>query len=203
MVKLNKIYTRTGDAGDTGLGNGERRSKADRRVAAYGDVDEANCAIGLARQAIADSPSSDLALIEAFLARAQNDLFDLGADLCVPEVKGAAPPAQAPLRVTMGQVDAIERAIDALNAHLSPLRSFVLPGGSRAAAALHLARTICRRAERAIVELAQTPGESVGAPVLAYINRLSDYLFVVARFANDRGRADVLWAPGASQNSQQ
>jgi cob(I)alamin adenosyltransferase len=203
MVKLNRIYTRTGDGGDTGLGNGERRSKADRRVAAFGDVDETNCAIGLARQAIAEAPNADLARIEAFLARVQNDLFDLGADLCVPEVKGAAPATHPPLRVTMGQVDAIERAIDQLNAHLRPLRSFVLPGGARAASALHLARAICRRAERGIVELAATSDERVGAPVLAYINRLSDYLFVAARFANDRGRADVLWVPGASQNAQQ
>ena len=202
MVKLNKIYTRTGDDGTTGLGNGERRLKSDPRVAAYGDVDEANCAIGLARLAIADSPSADLARIEATLARAQNDLFDLGADLCVPDVKTAAQDARAPLRVAMSQVDAIEQAIDQLNAHLSPLSSFVLPGGTRAASALHLARTICRRAERKIVELAATPGEHVGAPALAYINRLSDYLFVAARFANDRGRADVLWVPGANRGEQ-
>jgi len=250
MVKLNRIYTRTGDDGTTGLGNGERRRKNDARVAAYGDVDEANSAIGLARRAIADGPSPDLALIEAMLARAQNDLFDLGADLCVPDshrphpeerpqgasrrtraatVAHAADPsrpfasqrapqdeglgispsgsedksAHPPLRMAMGQVDAIERAIDALNAHLAPLRSFVLPGGSRTAGALHLARTICRRAERAMVELAATPGESVGAPALAYINRLSDYLFVAARFANERGAGDVLWVPGAGQGAQQ
>ena len=203
MVKLNKIYTRTGDDGATGLGNGERRLKNDPRVAAYGDVDEANCAIGLARRAIADAPTADLALIEATLARAQNDLFDLGADLCVPEVKSAAPGAHPPLRVAMSQVDQLEQAIDQLNADLSPLRSFVLPGGTRAASALHLARTICRRAERKIVELAATPGEVVGAPALAYINRLSDYLFVAARFANDRGRADVLWVPGANQGARQ
>ena len=202
MVKLNKIYTRTGDDGTTGLGNGERRLKNDRRVAAYGDVDEANCAIGLARLAIADAPSADLALIDAALMRVQNDLFDLGADLCVPEAK-SAPPAHPSLRVTMSQVDHIEQAIDRLNVHLSPLRSFVLPGGSRAASALHLARTICRRAEREIVALAATPGEIVGAPALAYINRLSDYLFVAARFANDRGSADVLWIPGANQGAQQ
>ena len=202
MVKLNKIYTRTGDDGTTGLGNGERRLKNDRRVAAYGDVDEANCAIGLARLAIADAPSADLALIDAALMRVQNDLFDLGADLCMPEAK-SPPPAHPSLRVTMSQVDHIEQAIDRLNVHLSPLRSFVLPGGSRAASALHLARTICRRAEREIVALAATPGEIVGAPALAYINRLSDYLFVAARFANDRGSADVLWIPGANQGAQQ
>jgi cob(I)alamin adenosyltransferase len=199
MVKLNKIYTRTGDDGTTGLGDGERRSKNDRRVAAYGDVDETNCAVGLARRAIADAPNADLALIEATLARVQNDLFDLGADLCVPEAKSASPNARPPLRVTMGQVDQIEQAIDQLNSHLSPLRSFVLPGGAHAAGMLHLARTICRRAERKIVELAATPDETVGAPALAYINRLSDYLFVAARAANDDGRADVLWVPGASQ----
>jgi cob(I)alamin adenosyltransferase len=203
MVKLNKIYTRTGDDGTTGLGNGERRLKNDRRVAAYGDVDEANCAIGLARLAIADAANADLALIEATLARAQNDLFDLGADLCVPETKSAAPGGQPALRVTMSQVDQVEQAIDRLNTHLAPLRSFVLPGGERAAGALHLARAICRRAERKIVELAATPGEIVGAPALAYINRLSDYLFVAARFANDRGAADVLWVPGANQSAQQ
>jgi len=200
MVKLNRIYTRTGDDGSTGLGTGERRLKNDARVAAYGDVDEANCAIGLARRAIADSPTADLALLEATLAGVQNDLFDLGADLCMPETKAAG---YAPLRVTMGQVDQIEQAIDRLNAELSPLRSFVLPGGTPTAAALHLARTICRRAERQIVALAAIPGETVGAPALAYINRLSDYLFVAARFANDRGRADVLWVPGANQGAQQ
>jgi cob(I)alamin adenosyltransferase len=203
MVKLNKIYTRTGDDGSTGLGDGERRAKNDPRVAAYGDVDEANCAIGLARRAIAEAPGADLALIEATLARVQNDLFDLGADLCVPESKSAAVGAHPPLRIAMSQVDQIEQAIDRLNAELSPLRSFVLPGGTGAAAALHLARTICRRAERQIVALAAIPGEIVGAPALAYINRLSDYLFVAARFANDRGRADVLWIPGANQGAQQ
>jgi cob(I)alamin adenosyltransferase len=203
MVKLNKIYTRTGDDGTTGLGSGERRLKNDRRVAAYGDVDETNCAIGLARLAIADAPSADLALIDATLTLVQNDLFDLGADLCVPQTNSAAPPAHPPLRVAMNQVDRIEQAIDRLNAHLSPLQSFVLPGGSRAASALHMARTICRRAEREIVALAATPGEIVGAPALAYINRLSDYLFVAARFANARGAADVLWVPGANQGAQQ
>jgi cob(I)alamin adenosyltransferase len=203
MVKLNKIYTRTGDDGSTGLGDGERRAKNDPRVAAYGDVDEVNCAIGLARRAIAEAPGANLALIEATLARVQNDLFDLGADLCVPEAKSAAVGAHPPLRIAMSQVDQIEQAIDRLNAELSPLRSFVLPGGTGAAGALHLARTVCRRAERQIVALAAIPGEVVGAPALAYINRLSDYLFVAARFANDRGRADVLWIPGANQGAQQ
>ena len=188
MVRLNKIYTRTGDAGETGLGSGERRPKCDARVAAYGEVDELNSAIGLARLHTRDT---DLARIDVTLARAQNDLFDLGADLCVPP----APDQTGGLRVTPGQASALERAIDDLNAELSALTSFVLPGGSQAAASLHLARAICRRAERAIVHLATR--ETVGAPVIAYVNRLSDYLFVAARFANDRGASDVLWVPGA------
>ena len=198
MVKLNKIYTRTGDDGTTGLGNGERRLKNDRRVAAYGDVDEANCAIGLARLAIADAPSADLALIDAALMRVQNDLFDLGADLCVPEAK-SAPPAHPSLRVTMSQVDHIEQAIDRLNAHLSPLRSFVLPGGTPAAIALHVARTVSRRAERLMVELSLLPNEPVSSAALKYINRLSDFLFVASRYVNDKGKADVLWVPGKNR----
>jgi len=201
MVLLNRIYTRTGDDGTTGLGTGERRAKFDPRVSAYGDVDETNCAIGLARLATKGSLDSDLARIDAMLARIQNDLFDLGADLCVPE---AAPtdggaPARAPLRIVASQVALLEADIDALNAALSPLRSFVLPGGSPAAAALHMARTVCRRAERRIVELAAAQGERVGAPAIAYVNRLSDFLFVAARTANGRGEKDVLWTPGASQ----
>ncbi len=186
MVRLNKIYTRTGDSGETGLGSGERRPKYDARVAACGEVDELNSAIGVARL-----HTRALARIEITLARAQNDLFDLGADLCVPP----APGESGGLRVTPEQASALERAIDDLNAELSPLKSFVLPGGAPAAAALHLARAICRRAERAIVYLAAR--EEVGAPVIAYINRLSDYLFVAARFANELGAADVLWVPGA------
>ena len=197
MVRLNKIYTRTGDDGTTGLGDGERRQKFDARVAAYGEVDEANCAIGLARVATRDDPR--LAAIDATLARAQNDLFDLGADLCAPPAQGKA---DARLRVAPIQVERLERDIDALNADLEPLRSFVLPGGTSAAAALHQARAVCRRAERRIVALAATPGEAVGAPALCYINRLSDYLFVAARTANDKGRADVLWAPGAGQSEK-
>ena len=191
MVKLNKIYTRTGDDGTTGLGDGQRRKKFDARVHAYGEVDETNCVIGLARLTTNIESDADLQRLDATLARAQNDLFDLGADLCVPpseEMKGA-------LRVTSAQVDAIERAIDDLNDHLSPLTSFVLPGGCPAAAALHQARAVCRRAERAMVSLAAE--ESVGEPALAYINRLSDYLFVASRFANARGTRDVLWVPGA------
>ncbi|HXT07649.1 MAG TPA: cob(I)yrinic acid a,c-diamide adenosyltransferase [Roseiarcus sp.] len=191
MVRLNKIYTRTGDAGDTGLGSGQRRVKYDARVAAYGEVDELNSVIGLARLQTRDN--IDLARIEAVLTRVQNDLFDLGADLCVPPTEGET----GGLRVTPGQTEALEHAIDDLNAELQPLRSFVLPGGSPAAAALHQARTVCRRAERAIVLLAGK--ESVGAPVIAYVNRLSDYLFVAARYANDRGASDVLWVPGANR----
>jgi len=197
MVRLNRIYTRTGDDGTTGLGDGERRQKFDARVAAYGEVDEANCAIGLARLGVRDDPR--LAAIDATLARIQNDLFDLGADLCAPPAQGQA---DARLRVAPIQVERLERDIDALNADLEPLRSFVLPGGTGAAAALHQARAVCRRAERRIVALAATPGEAVGAPALCYINRLSDYLLVAARYANDSGRGDVLWAPGAGQREK-
>ncbi|MGO8800633.1 MAG: cob(I)yrinic acid a,c-diamide adenosyltransferase [Roseiarcus sp.] len=201
MVKLNKIYTRTGDDGTTGLGNGERRAKFDRRVAAYGDVDETNSAIGLARVATAASPDADLQAIDAMLKRIQNDLFDLGADLCTPEPKkiDSRKADRAPLRILQGQVEWLEAAIDRLNAYLSPLRSFVLPGGAPAAAALHQSRTVCRRAERRIVELAASEGETVGAAAIAYVNRLSDFLFVAARTANDRGKGDVLWVPGANQ----
>ncbi len=188
MVRLNRIYTRTGDTGETGLGSGERRPKYDARVSAYGEVDELNSAIGVARL---HTGAAVLSRIEATLARAQNDLFDLGADLCVPPTPGES----GGLRVTPEQASALERAIDDLNAELEPLTSFVLPGGSPASAALHLARAVCRRAERAIVYLSTR--ESVGAPVIAYINRLSDYLFVAARFANERGAGDVLWVPGA------
>ena len=195
MVRLNRIYTRTGDDGTTGLGDGQRRPKFDARVSAYGDVDELNCLLGLARLATGGA-DADIARIDATLARAQNDLFDLGADLCVPPGGDSEG-----LRVTAAQVENLEREIDALNAHIAPLRSFVLPGGSAAAAALHQARAVCRRAERAIVSLAAREDEKVGAPVLAYINRLSDYLFVAARFANRRGEADVLWVPGANRGA--
>jgi cob(I)alamin adenosyltransferase len=198
MVKLNVIYTRTGDTGETGLGDGSRRSKSDARVAAMGDVDETNCAIGLALLAVRNmSDAADLA-IEPVLTRIQNDLFDLGADLCLPAQTREKPGAV--LRVAASQVKAIERAIDALNAKLHPLRSFVLPGGTAAASALHQARAVCRRAERAMVALASIEGEAVGEAALAYVNRLSDYLFVAARAANDFGRSDVLWAPGANQS---
>ena len=197
MVRLNRIYTRTGDDGTTGLGDGQRRRKYDGRVSAYGEVDELNCLIGLARLATS-AGDADLARIDVTLARAQNDLFDLGADLCVPPRDDGETAPEA-LRVTSAQVDNLEREIDALNEHLAPLRSFVLPAGGAAAAALHQARAVCRRAERAIVALAARDDEKVGEPALAYINRLSDYLFVAARFANRRGEADVLWVPGANR----
>jgi cob(I)alamin adenosyltransferase len=192
MVKLNKIYTRTGDDGTTGLGSGERRKKYDLRVAAYGTLDEANAAIGIARLHTAD----DLTL-DAALSRIQNDLFDVGADLCTPG-KGRGP-AGARLTVTPAQVEWLESEIDRLIDELAPLQSFVLPGGSPAAAYLHLARTVCRRAERLIAELKDKPGESVGAEVLQYVNRLSDFLFVAGRHANGKGARDVLWQPGQNR----
>jgi cob(I)alamin adenosyltransferase len=193
MVVLNKIYTRTGDDGTTALGSGERVPKSALRVAAYGTVDETNAAIGLARALFAAAQPQ----LDAMLARVQNDLFDLGADLCVPD-RGQALPYE-PLRITEAQVKRLEAEIDAMNAELNPLRSFVLPGGTAGAAALHVARTVCRRAERLIVELASNPAEPVAAAALKYINRLSDFLFVAARFTNDRGKADVLWVPGANR----
>jgi cob(I)alamin adenosyltransferase len=194
MVRLNVIYTRTGDAGQTGLGDGSRRIKSDARIAAIGDVDETNCAVGASRLAVSGSPDAALAAIDENLARIQNDLFDLGADLCLP--KHASEKPGAVLRIAASQVEALERAIDALNEKLEPLRSFVLPGGSTASAALHQARAVCRRAERSVVALAAIEGEPVGEPVLAYLNRLSDYLFVAARTANAWGKSDVLWTPG-------
>jgi cob(I)alamin adenosyltransferase len=197
MVRLNVIYTRTGDKGETGLGDGSRRPKCDPRIAAVGDVDEANCAIGIARLATRSAADAVLAAIEPTLARIQNDLFDLGADLCLPPGTNEAPGAA--LRIAPSQVEALERAIDALNAELKPLRSFILPGGSAASSALHHARAVCRRAERSVVALAASEGGQIGEAALAYVNRLSDYLFVAARYANDRGKADILWAPGAHQ----
>lgn len=190
MVKLNKIYTRTGDKGTTGLGTGERRSKADLRIEAFGTVDEANACVGLARQHTAAYPE-----IDAMLARIQNDLFDLGADLCMPD--DGKPLDYEPLRIVASQVKRMETDIDALNRHLQPLRSFILPGGSPAAAALHLARTVTRRAERLMVALAAK--ETVGAEALKYVNRLSDFLFVAGRAVNDNGNADVLWVPGKNR----
>ena len=192
MVKLNKIYTRTGDDGTTGLGSGERRKKYDLRVAAYGTLDEANAAVGMARLHTA----SDVTL-DAALSRIQNDLFDVGADLTMPG-KGKGP-GGARLTVTKAQVTWLEDEIDRLNAELEPLKSFVLPGGSPAAAYLHLARTVCRRAERLIAELKDRPNESVGAEVLQYVNRLSDFLFVASRYANGKGTRDVLWRPGQNR----
>lgn len=189
MVKLNKIYTRTGDGGTTGLVAGPRRMKNDARVAAYGDVDETNSLIGLARQHTAKHP-----LLDQMLMRIQNDLFDLGADLATPET--GEKPQHEPLRIVQAQVARLESEIDTLNADLAPLRSFVLPGGTAAAAALHVARTVARRAERRIVELGAMEGEAVSREAAAFINRLSDFLFVAARWVNDKGALDVLWVPG-------
>ncbi|MSP42123.1 MAG: cob(I)yrinic acid a,c-diamide adenosyltransferase [Alphaproteobacteria bacterium] len=185
MVKLNKIYTRTGDKGDTGLGDGRRVRKYDIRVAAFGTVDEANAAIGLARLHT-DGPA------DAALGRIQNDMFDLGADLCTPETPEEKP-GEA-LRISEAQVKRLENEIDALNARLSPLNSFILPGGSPAAAFLHQARTVARRAERLMVELADS--EKVNPAALRFINRLSDLLFVISRHVNNDGQTDVLWEPG-------
>ncbi|HEY7548745.1 MAG TPA: cob(I)yrinic acid a,c-diamide adenosyltransferase [Hyphomicrobiaceae bacterium] len=195
MVVLNKIYTRTGDAGTTALGTGVRVAKDSLRIAAYGSVDETNAALGVARVQLAAA----LPDLDAVLARIQNDLFDLGADLCAPEAEPKSNPKRARLRVSEAQVQRLEDEIDGMNAKLAPLRSFVLPGGTPAAAALHVARTVCRRAERAIVALAREPGEHVSPPVLKYINRLSDLLFVASRTVNDLGRADVLWVPGENR----
>lgn len=192
MVRLNKIYTRTGDNGTTGLVAGPRRSKSDLRVEAYGTVDEANAFVGLARQ-----HTGELSELDSMLMRIQNDLFDLGADLATPDT--GEKPAYEPLRIVAAQVARLEGEIDRLNAELEPLRSFVLPAGSAASAALHAARTIARRAERHMVALAETEGETVSREAIAYINRLSDFLFVAARWANNRGRADVLWIPGKNR----
>jgi cob(I)alamin adenosyltransferase len=187
MVKLTRIYTRGGDRGETSLGDGARVPKHDLRVAAYGTVDEANACVGLARLHAGGE-------IDAMLARIQNDLFDLGADLCTPETPN---PKHPPLRIAQAQVDRLEREIDAMNAKLRPLDSFVLPGGSAAAAHLHLARTVVRRAERLIGELATR--ETVNPLALTYANRLSDHLFVLSRHANDDGAGDVLWVPGKNR----
>ena len=187
MVRLNRIYTRTGDQGTAALGNGERRTKSDPRFAAIGEVDEANAAIGAARlHAHAD--------LDRTLARVQNDLFDLGADLAVPE---GGEKGKSRLRVAEAQVSRLEEEIDRYNAELAPLTSFILPGGPAAAAALHLARTLTRRAERALVAL--NAREPLNPAAIAYVNRLSDFLFVAARFANDKGAGDVLWVPGENR----
>lgn len=192
MVKLNRIYTKTGDSGTTGLGDGERVTKFNLRVEAFGTVDEANATIGLARLHTADDTGMD-----GILARIQNDLFDLGADLCTPD-KGQKL-SWEPLRIVESQVTRLEAEIDAMNARLKPLKSFILPGGSPAAAYLHLARTVSRRAERQMVELASMPDENIGTAALKYINRLSDLLFVLSRIANADGTKDVLWVPGMTR----
>jgi cob(I)alamin adenosyltransferase len=193
MVVLTKIYTRTGDDGSTALGSGERVKKYNLRVCAYGTVDETNAAIGMARVHVGvESP-----VIDAMLERIQNDLFDLGADLCVPDTGEPLP--YEPLRVSPDQAKRLESEIDTLNAELAPLTSFVLPAGTPGAAALHVARCVCRRAERLMVELASTKGERVGQPALIFINRLSDFLFVAARYVNDKGKRDVLWKPGSNR----
>jgi cob(I)alamin adenosyltransferase len=190
MVVLNRIYTRSGDDGTTSLGSGARRKKYDPRVDAYGTLDELNAVIGLARLHTSADP-----VLDAALGRIQNDIFDVEADLCLAE-KG---PGGARLTVTDAQVSWLEGEIDRLNSDLSPLRSFILPGGSAASAWLHLARTVCRRSERIMVALMDQPGEEVSGPSLKYVNRLSDYLFVAGRYANDMGATDVLWVPGQNR----
>ena len=190
MVVLNKIYTKTGDAGETALGNGARVAKHSLRVNAYGTVDEANATVGLARL----HAEGDL---DAALARIQNDLFDLGADLCRPDMEKDGEAEYPPLRMTADQVARLETEIDALNADLEPLRSFILPGGTPLAAHLHLCRTVSRRAERLTVELATM--ETVNEHAVKYLNRLSDWFFVTGRVANNGGKADVLWVPGANR----
>ena len=193
MVVLNKIYTRTGDAGTTGLGTGERVPKFALRIEAYGTIDETNAVIGVARLDLGDASPP----VGAMLARIQNDLFDLGADLCVPEKPSDA--GKQRLRIIAAQTNRLEREIDQLNEQLAPLTSFVLPGGTRAAAQLHVARTVSRRAERLMCELAAMPGESVSADALKFVNRLSDFLFVASRYVNNMGKGDVLWVPGQNR----
>jgi cob(I)alamin adenosyltransferase len=195
MVVLNRIYTRTGDSGETALGSGERVSKADTRIEAYGTVDETNTVIGLVRL---HTTQAELALLDEMLGRIQNELFDLGADLCVPD-RGQKLEWE-PLRILPSQAERLEQEIDQLNEMLSPLRSFVLPGGVAAAAYLHQARTVCRRAERLMVTLKGVEGEVVSDAAMAYINRLSDFLFVASRWANVKaGDGDVLWVPGKTR----
>lgn len=193
MVTLNRIYTRTGDKGDTALGNGERRPKWDLRVTAYGTVDEANAAIGVARL----HTRTESELIDGMLLRIQNDLFDLGADLCTPDT--GVDLGYEPLRIAPSQVSRLEAEIDLLNKDLQPLRSFVLPSGSPGAATLHVARTVCRRAERLVAELAAQENERVSEASLQYVNRLSDFLFVASRHLNLAQEGDVLWTPGKNR----
>jgi cob(I)alamin adenosyltransferase len=192
MVVLSKIYTRTGDDGTTALGSGKRVAKYDLRVEAYGTLDETNAVIGLARLHTSETDRE----LDAMLARIQNDLFDLGADLCFPD---ETKDARGRLQVSDAQVARLEEEIDLLNRSLQPLRSFVLPGGTPAAAFLHLARTVSRRAERLMVALASRPDEPVSEPGLRYVNRLSDFLFVASRYANGKGASDVLWVPGKNR----
>ena len=189
MVVLNKIYTKTGDDGETALGNGARVAKHSMRVTAYGTVDELNAIVGLARLHTDGE-------LDANMSRIQNDLFDLGADLCRPDIEKDAESEYPPLRIVGSQVDRLESEIDAMNAKLEPLRSFILPGGSPLSAHMHQCRTVARRAERLTVELATM--ESVNPDAVKYLNRLSDWFFVAARVANDDGKADVLWVPGAN-----
>jgi cob(I)alamin adenosyltransferase len=190
MVVLSKIYTKTGDAGETALGNGQRVAKHSARVSAYGTVDETNATVGMARL----HASGDL---DTALQRISNDLFDLGADLCTPDMHKDAEAAYPPLRMIAAQVARLESEIDAMNARLTPLRSFILPGGSPLAAHLHICRTVCRRAERLVVELATL--EEVNAEAVKYLNRLSDWFFVAGRIANNDGQDDVLWVPGLTR----
>ena len=194
MVILNRIYTRSGDDGTTSLGSGERRKKYDLRVAAYGTLDEVNAAIGIVRL----HTEGDAAL-DAMLLRIQNDIFDVEADLCILDGAKGKGPGGAKLNVTGKQVEWIEQQIDALNEDLPPLRSFILPGGTPAASYLHLARTICRRAERLMIELRDQPGEEVTPEAIQYVNRLSDFLFVAGRHANEKGAKDILWQPGQNR----
>ncbi|MEL6952906.1 MAG: cob(I)yrinic acid a,c-diamide adenosyltransferase [Pseudomonadota bacterium] len=192
MVVLSKIYTRTGDAGQTALGDGSRVAKHSARVTAYGTVDELNATLGLARL-VAEGDVAEM------LSRIQNDLFDLGADLCTPNMELDGDREYPPLRMVADQVNRLEAEIDAMNKRLEPLRSFILPGGSALAAHMHMCRTVCRRAERMTVELTAT--ESVNEHAIKYLNRLSDWFFVAGRIANDDGRADVLWVPGANRDN--
>ena len=192
MVVLNRIYTRTGDSGETALGSGARVSKAHLRIQAYGTVDETNAVLGIVRLHLQEMPKLD-----AMLGRIQNELFDLGADLCVPDT--GAKLEYEPLRILSTQWQRLETEIDDLNAGLAPLRSFVLPGGHPAAAHLHLARTVCRRAERLMVELKAQAGEHVSDAAIAYINRLSDFLFVASRWANAQSGGEILWVPGKTR----
>ncbi len=188
MVALNRIYTRTGDQGTTGLASGERRPKYDLRIEAYGTVDETNACLGLARlHTVAHA-------VDPMLARIQNDLFDLGADLAVP-----LEDERERLRIDQGHVERLEALCDRVNAELEPLKSFVLPSGTEAASRLHVARAVCRRAERLVVELSDRPGEDVSPAAIRYLNRLSDFLFVAARVVNDNGALDVLWVPGQNR----